>query len=371
MMDDETLIEVRGLKKYFPIRGGFFMKEIGAVKAVDGLDLQLRRGETVGLVGESGCGKTTSGRCMLMLTKPTEGYIYFRLPGNLRKRMLELEEIERNYPKKPGAKNNGKKVKKPTDPDLVELWEIRESYALNRKDAEAIRLLRSQMQIVFQDPYSSLNPRMLIKDIIGEPMLVHGISHGQETIDRVQQLMEKVGLNPDHLYRYPHEFSGGQRQRIGVARALALNPDFIVLDEPTSALDVSVQAQILNMLNDLQRDLNLTYLFISHDLSTIRYMCDRINVMYLGKVVESGTKEQIFKDTKHPYTEALLSVIPVPDPEYKSNRIILSGDVPSPVNPPSGCRFHTRCRYRQEICESSEPVLEDKGDGHLVACHFR
>jgi oligopeptide/dipeptide ABC transporter ATP-binding protein len=371
LTEEDTIIEVRGMKKYFPIRGGFFMKEIGAIKAVDGLDLQLRRGETIGLVGESGCGKTTSGRCMLMLTKPTAGYVYYKIPADVRRRMLELEEVERNYPKKPSTKKGSKKDKRPTNPELLELWEIREKYALNRKDPETIRRLRAQMQIVFQDPYSSLNPRMLIKDIIGEPLLVHGISQGQETIERVQLLMEKVGLNPDHLYRYPHEFSGGQRQRIGVARALALNPDFIVLDEPTSALDVSVQAQILNMLNDLQRELNLTYLFISHDLSTIRYMCDRVNVMYLGKVVESGLKNQIFNETKHPYTEALLSVIPVPDPEHKGNRIILSGDVPSPANPPSGCRFHTRCRYRQEICEMEEPILEDKGNGHLVACHFR
>ncbi len=234
---------------------------------------------------------------------------------------------------------------------MRELWELREQYALNRKKDEDLRLIRREMQIVFQDPFSSLNPRFLIKDIIGEPLMVHGVARGQEVMDRVQQLMEKVGLNPDHLYRYPHEFSGGQRQRIGVARALALNPDLIVLDEPTSALDVSVQAQILNMLNDLQRDLNLTYMFISHDLSTIRYMCDRVNVMYLGKIVESGNKDQIFKNPLHPYTEALLSVIPVPDPEHKREQHHAGRGCAQPSQPTIGCRFHTRCRYRQEICE--------------------
>jgi oligopeptide/dipeptide ABC transporter ATP-binding protein len=372
-MSEEYLIEASGLKKHFPIRGGFFRKELGSVKAIDGVDFYIKRGETLGLVGESGCGKTTTGRCALQLIRPTSGNIYYKMPAKERARMQELETLEAETfgtmkQKKQGKK---KKVPRPSDPSMRELWDLRQRYALNRKKDEEMRQLRREMQIVFQDPFSSLNPRFLIKDIIGEPLMVHGVARGAEVIDRVQMLMERVGLNPDHLYRYPHEFSGGQRQRIGVARALALNPDLIVLDEPTSALDVSVQAQILNLLNDLQRDLNLTYMFISHDLSTIRYMCDRVNVMYLGKIVESGSKDQIFKNTLHPYTEALLSVIPVPDPEHKRERIVLAGDVPSPANPPSGCRFHTRCRYRQEICEMDEPPLEDKGDGHLVACHFR
>ncbi|OPY31974.1 MAG: Trehalose/maltose import ATP-binding protein MalK [Methanomassiliicoccales archaeon PtaU1.Bin124] len=370
MSDEEFLIEARSMKKYFPLRGGLLKKEFGAVRAVDDISFFIRQGETLGLVGESGCGKTTTGRCMLMLSPLTEGDIYYKMPGDVRKRMVELEEKEASLPQ-PKKRKKSKKVPKPEDPDMLELWEIRQKYALNRKDPETLRRLRREMQIVFQDPFSSLNPRMLVKDIIGEPLKVHGVLEGDQITERVKLLMERVGLNPDHLYRYPHEFSGGQRQRIGVARALSLNPNFIVLDEPTSALDVSVQAQILNMLNDLQNELGLTYLFISHDLSTIRHMCDRVNVMYLGKIVESGTKEHVFENPLHPYTTALISVIPVPDPELKRERVVLAGDVPSPANPPSGCRFHTRCRFRQEICEIEDPPLEDKGNGHLVACHFR
>jgi oligopeptide/dipeptide ABC transporter ATP-binding protein len=227
------------------------------------------------------------------------------------------------------------------------------------------------MQIVFQDPFSSLNPRKLIKDIVGEPLIVHGVAGGQQVNEMVKSLLETVGLNPEHMYRYPHEFSGGQRQRIGVARALALNPDMVVLDEPTSALDVSVQAQILNMLNDLQAEYKITYLFISHDLSTIRYMCDRVNIMYLGKIVESAPKNTLFNHPRHPYTEALLSVIPIPDPKVKREKVSLAGEIPSPANPPQGCRFHTRCKYREAICEAQEPPLIDLGGEHFVACHFR
>jgi peptide/nickel transport system ATP-binding protein/oligopeptide transport system ATP-binding protein len=372
MSDDNILIEARDLKKYFPIRGGLLNKDIASVKAIDGVSFHIKQGETLGLVGESGCGKTTTGRCMLMLTKPTDGHIYYKMPASVRNRMIELEKIEKNNDS--ASRKKKRRIadkRRPTNPEMAELWDIRQKYSLARKDPEALRRMRREMQIVFQDPYSSLNPRMLIKDIIAEPLIVHGVLSGPDAVERVKSLMIKVGLNPDHMYRYPHEFSGGQRQRIGVARALALNPDLIILDEPSSALDVSVQAQILNLLNDLQMEFGLTYLFISHDLSTIRYMCDRINVMYLGKVVESGIKDQIFKTPLHPYTEALLSVIPVPDPEVKRNRIVLSGDVPSPINPPKGCHFHTRCRYRQDICEIEEPKLEDKKDGHLVACHFR
>ncbi|HSV42827.1 MAG TPA: ATP-binding cassette domain-containing protein, partial [Methanomassiliicoccales archaeon] len=319
MTDQEVLLEITGLKKHFPIRGGLLKKDLGAVKAIDGVSFFIRRGETVGLVGESGCGKTTTGRCTLMLTPPTAGNIYYKMPTEARDRMLALESQENEL--NAGTPLNSKKKK-----IIPELEQIREKYALNRKKPEELRRLRSNMQIVFQDPYSSLNPRMLIKDIVGEPLMVHGVASGTGVSERVRVLMEKVGLSPEHIYRYPHEFSGGQRQRIGVARALSLNPDFIVLDEPTSALDVSVQAQILNLLNDLQKELNLTYMFISHDLSTIKYMCDRINIMYLGKIVESGSRDDIFTNGLHPYTEALLHSIPIPDPRFKRERVPLSGD---------------------------------------------
>ncbi len=351
--------------KYYPIRGGLIKKSTGAVRAIDGVDLAIHRGETLGLVGESGCGKTTCGRCLLQLTPPTDGFVYYKMPAEVRAQLPKLEEEERQLQAQHPTK------KKKHLPTIDALEDIRDDYALNRKDDEDMRRLRREMQVVFQDPYSSLNPRMLIKDVIAEPLMVHGVSSRQELITRSESLLVKVGLNADHLYRYPHEFSGGQRQRIGVARALALNPDLVVLDEPTSALDVSVQSQILNMLDDLQREFNLTYLFISHDLSTIRHMCDRVSVMYLGKVMESAKKDDLFAKPLHPYTEALLSAIPVPDPTYHRESIILSGDVPSPAKPPPGCRFHTRCRYREAICEEVEPPLVNKGGEHYVACHFR
>lgn len=369
-MSEEHLFEVRGLQKYFPIRGGLLKKNLGNVKAIDGINFSVPTGKTLGVVGESGCGKTTTGRCVLMLTPPTGGNIYYKMPADVRERMLQLEAEEAELLAKEEEKRKRPARKK--DAGLIpELEEIRDTYTLNRRTAEDLRRLRKDMQIVFQDPYSSLNPRMLIKDIIAEPMKLHGMASGISVTERVRDLMERVGLSPEHIYRYPHEFSGGQRQRIGVAKALALNPDFIVLDEPTSALDVSVQSQILNMLNDLQDELDLTYMFISHDLSTIKYMCDYVNIMYLGKIVETGAKEDIFDNPIHPYTEALLASIPLPDPKLRKKRVPLSGEIPSPANPPTGCRFHTRCRYRQEICEQVEPQLVDKGNGHMVACHFR
>ena len=318
----DNILEVRNLVKHFPITKGFiFQRQVGAVKAVDGVTFSIRRGETLGLVGESGCGKTTTGRVILRLMEPTSGEA---------------------------------------------LFEGRNIFKLSK---EELRKMRRDMQIIFQDPYSSLNPRMTVGDIIGEPLEIHNLARGKEKLRRVQELLEVVGLSPYHVNRYPHEFSGGQRQRIGIARALAVNPKLIICDEPVSALDVSIQAQVLNLLQELQKEFGLTYLFIAHDLSVVKHISDRIAVMYLGKIAEIARADEMFENPQHPYTEALLSAVPIPDPGMRRERIILPGDVPSPVNPPQGCRFHTRCLYARESCRVNEQVLIDYwGNGHEVAC---
>ena len=325
MAQKEVLVRVENLKKHFPIRRGFLIqRQVGAIKAVDGVSFDIYRGETLGLVGESGCGKTTTGRTLLQLYRPTSGSVHFE------------------------------------GEDLVDM------------KGEQLRRQRRKMQMIFQDPYASLNPRMTVGRIIREPLEVHDVGSVKERQDRVHELLRLVGMNPYFVNRYPHEFSGGQRQRIGVARALALNPSFIVCDEPISAFDVSIQAQVVNLLEDLQADLGLTYLFIAHDLSMVRHISTRVAVMYLGKIVELTDRDTLYSDPQHPYTEALLSAVPIPDPEVEEERerVILEGEVPSPANPPVGCNFNTRCPKVMQVCHEADPEFKEIAPGHWCACHL-
>lgn len=324
MVEEKVFLEVQHLKKYFTGSNKLFMKgkEQPVVKAVDDVSFTIRQGETFGIVGESGCGKSTLGRTVIRLLEPTEGKVFYK--------GMDLQSLNR----------------------------------------EEMRLMRKELQIIFQDPYSSLNPRMTVKDLIKAPLDIFSTESEEEKTNHVLNIMKKVGLDEENLNKYPHEFSGGQRQRIGIARALILNPKFIFCDEPVSALDVSIRAQVLNLMKDIQKEFDLTYMFISHDLSVVHFLCDRIAVMYLGRVVEIASKEDLYDHPKHPYTQALLSAILVPDTDVKTNRIILEGDVPSPYNPPSGCNFHTRCRYAADICKSEVPEMKRIGKDHFAACHF-
>ncbi len=321
-MNADILLSARNLKKLFPIKGGFFSKQRGTIYAVNGVSFDLNGNASMGLVGESGSGKTTVGKCLIRLIEPTEGSIEF---------------------------------------DGTDICKL---------DQAGLRAMRRKMQMIFQDPYASLDPRMTVEDMVGEGLVIHKVATGAERRDRVAELLKRVGVMPEHMKRYPHEFSGGQRQRIGIARALALNPKLVIGDEPVSALDVSIQAQVINLMMELREEYKLSYIIIAHDLTVVQHMCDRIAVMYLGKIVEAAENDEFYDSPMHPYSKSLLSAVPVPDPEVKVNRVILEGDIPSPANPPAGCLFHTRCPQKIKDCEAIEPELKEVGEGHFVACHL-
>ena len=344
-----SLLEIDSLKKYYAITGGLLRRKVGAVKAVDGVSLAVKKGETFGLVGESGCGKTTLAKTTLRLLNPDAGNIFFDVPDEVKERIRTLQREKKHS---------------------LELRTLRRQWDIADFRGRKLREMRRKLQLVYQDPTRSLNPRMLVKDVLSEPLAVQGIAKGTAGLKKVSEMLQKVGLGERHLYRYPHEFSGGQRQRIAIARALITTPKLVFLDEPTSSVDVSVRAQLLNLFQELRKDFDLTYVYISHDLSVVECIAERVAVMYLGKVVELASTPELYARPLHPYSVALFSAIPVPDPTVKRKRITLTGEVPSPVNPPSGCRFHPRCDSAMDICKTQEPQLFDVGNGHMVACHL-